>query len=386
MPLDETIQICLDRLYSLPDPPQLPRSVLKDLLQFATKKSHFIFDGQYYDQIDGVAMGSPLGPVLANIFMCHFEEKWLMNSRFCPSLWFRYADDTFTMFDSKDDANEFLSFLNSRHDSIKFTLEFEEDNKILFFNVLLKRCPDNTFSTSVYRKKTFTGLYTKWDSFTPRKCKINLIHTLTYRCFRIFSSPSLLQAAIKDLRKLLLQNGYPQGVITFNINDVLNKNKNKSNNPVQVTVPKKDILIVLPYLGLHSNQVPKRLKSCVYNFYSFVNLKSYSKTQTASTRSQRSKVVYKAVCWNCDEFYICKTKRRLHDRKTEHFKALAKSDHSSAIADHVQTIGHDIKWDHFDILASGKTDFHCKIKETLFIQKLKPSLNVNISSGKLLLF
>ena len=66
--------------------------------------------------------------------------------------------------------------------------------------------------------------------------------------------------------------------------------------------------------------------------------------------------------------YISKTKRRLHDRKTEHFKAVAKSDHSSAIADHVKTTGHDIKWDHFDILASGKTDwknFHCKIKETV---------------------
>jgi len=95
------------RLYSLPEPPQLPRSVLRDLLQFATKKSHFIFDGQYYDQIDGVAIGSPLGPVLAKIFMCHFEEKWLINSRFCPSLWFRYVDDTFTMFDNKDNANDF---------------------------------------------------------------------------------------------------------------------------------------------------------------------------------------------------------------------------------------------------------------------------------------
>ena len=76
---------------------------------------------------------------------------------------------------------------------------------------------------------------------------------------------------------------------------------------------------------------------------------------------------------------------RRMSRKTEHFKALAKSDHSSAIADHVKT-SHDIKWDHFDILASGKTDVHCKIKETLFIQELKPSLNVNISSEKLLLF
>ena len=68
---------------------------------------------------------------------------------------------------------------------------------------------------------------------------------------------------------------------------------------------------------------------------------------------------------------------------TEHFK---RSDHSSAIADHVKTTGQDIKWDHFDILASGKTNFHCNIKETLFIQELKPSLNVNVISEKLLLY
>ena len=105
MPLDETIPICLDKLYSLPDPPKLPRSVLNKLLEFATKKSHFLFDGQYYDQIDGVAMGSPLGPVLANIFMRYFEEKWVMNGTVRPSFWYRYVDDTFTMFDSKDTAN-----------------------------------------------------------------------------------------------------------------------------------------------------------------------------------------------------------------------------------------------------------------------------------------
>jgi len=67
-------------LYALPDPPTLPCSVLKVLLEFATKKSHLIFDAQYYDQIDGVAMGSPLGTVLANIFMCHFEGEWVLTT------------------------------------------------------------------------------------------------------------------------------------------------------------------------------------------------------------------------------------------------------------------------------------------------------------------
>ncbi len=47
---------------------------------------------------------------------------------------------------------------------------------------------------------------------------------------------------------------------------------------------------------------------------------------------------------------------------------------------------HNVKWDHFKILASGKTDLHCKIKETLFIQELQPSLNANVGSERLLLY
>ena len=320
-------------------------------------KSHFLFYGQYYDQIDGVAMGSPLGPVLANIFMCHFEEKWVMSGQVCPSFWYRYVDDTFTMFENKDTANGILQYLNSRHNSTKFTIEFEQDNEIPFLDILVKRCPNNTFVTSIYRKKTFTGLYTKWVSFTPRKYKINLIRTLTYRCYRICSSASLLQSALGDLRKLLLQNGYPQGIITYNVNDLLNRNRNKPRSPVS-TVPKKDIIILLPYLGLQSNQISQRLKSCVYNFYSFVNLKiifqnncrtkSFFPNNDRLNRSQKSKVIYEASSWDCNDFYIGKTKRRLHDRKTEHFKALVKNDHTSAIADHVTTTGYNIKWDHFD--------------------------------------
>ena len=158
-----------------------------------------------------------------------------------------------------------------------------------------------------------------------------------------------------------------------------NRNKNKPNDPV-VTVPKKYIIILLPYLGLNSNQVAKRLKSCVYKFYSCISLKvifqntrrikSYFPYKDRLNRSQMSRIIYKAGCWDCNEFHIGKTKRRLHDRKTEHFKALSKCDHTSAVADQMKTTGHNIKWNHFDILASGKTDFHCKIKETLLIQEL----------------
>ena len=176
------------------------------------------------------------------------------------------------MIDNKDTANDFLKYLNGRHSSIKFTIEFEQAKEIPFLDILIKRYPNNTFVTYIYRKKTFTGLYTKWDSFTPRKYNTKSTSSaLTYRCFHNCSTASLLKSALEDLERLLLQNGYPRGIINFNIDDVLNKNKKKPNEPI-TTVPKKDI-ILWPYIDPHSNNITKRLKSCVNRLYSFVNVK-----------------------------------------------------------------------------------------------------------------
>ena len=82
--------------------------------------------------------------------------------------------------------------------------------------------------------------------------------------------------------------------------------------------------------------------------------------------------------------YIGKTKRRLHDRKTEHYKALTQIGHASAVAEHSISTGHNIKWGHFEILASGQCDLQCKIKGTLLIRDLKPALNENVGSENLL--
>ena len=171
--------------------------------------------------------------------------------------------------------------------------------------------------------------------------------------------------------ELLLQNGYPAGVVNYNINDVLNRKQNKPKNPT-TTVPKKKTILVLPYLGVQSKIVTKQLKICMNKFYGCIDLrvifqsarriKSFFPYKDKINRSQMSKVVCKASCWNCQDFYIGKMKRRLHDRKTEHFKGVTSTCHASAIADHVTSTGHILKWDHFEILAKGRSDTHCKIK------------------------
>ena len=64
---------------------------------------------------------------------------------------------------------------------------------------------------------------------------------------------------------------------------------------------------------------------------------------------------------------------------------MKEAEHSLYI-DHVTSTGHNLKWDHFEILAKGRSDTHCKIKETLLIEKLKPTLNDNVNSEKLYLY
>ena len=105
---------------------------------------------------------------------------------------------------------------------MEFTMELEENREIPFLVVCIKRDHD-AFSTTVHHKRTFTGLYTKWDSFALRKYKINLIRALSYCCLRICSKSTLLQSTPSELKNSLLQNGYRRGVINYNINDVLKK-------------------------------------------------------------------------------------------------------------------------------------------------------------------
>ena len=83
-------------------------------------------------------MGSPLGPLMANVFMCHLEDK-LARDGMIPSLYKRYVDDTLARMPNTVAAAEFLTTLNGLHPSLKFTMELPADNKNLFVGIETRR-------------------------------------------------------------------------------------------------------------------------------------------------------------------------------------------------------------------------------------------------------
>ena len=133
IPLDETIDICIDSLYKDDEnTPKILKDVFHNLLTVATKESFFMFNNKFYKQIDGVAMGSPLGPALANIFMCNFENKWLKDCPHSlkPVFYRRYVDEISVLFSSLDQAEKFKKYLSSKHPNINFSLEKENEGRL----------------------------------------------------------------------------------------------------------------------------------------------------------------------------------------------------------------------------------------------------------------
>ena len=174
----------------------------------------FSFNDIMYKQTDGVAMGSPLGPALANIFVGSYEEK-LFSQKSKPSTYFRYVDNTFAMFCNEEELDNFFKQLNCLHSSLKFTFEKEKNNCLPFLDVNVKRTVTG-FETSVYRKPTFIGRYLRWESFSPTKQKTNLISTLVHWALMICTK-SKLNEEIKHIKNIQLDNGYPESIIDCNI-------------------------------------------------------------------------------------------------------------------------------------------------------------------------
>ncbi len=141
--------------------------------------TYFIFDEKIYSQVEGTAMGSPVNPIVASLFMEWFEEHVIGSFMFEIKLWRRYVDDTMVILcDSL--LEEFTNHINNIHSSIKFTRGEECGNTIAMLDAKIVMFQEGALTFSVYGKTTHTDQYLQFASNQPQQDKLGVIHTLYY--------------------------------------------------------------------------------------------------------------------------------------------------------------------------------------------------------------
>ena len=131
-------------------------------------------------------MGSPLAPVLANIFMGFYESEWLNEYNLNkPKFYLRYVDDFLAAFDKEQDSLNFLSCLNKRYPNIKFTIGKQINHFIAFLDVFISGISSQNLPLQTYHKSTHIGLLLNFKSFTSFSYKISLIKFLIDWSFKI---------------------------------------------------------------------------------------------------------------------------------------------------------------------------------------------------------
>ena len=159
-------------------------------------------------------MGSPLGPSVANAFLSYREKNWLSSclQGLKPVFYRRYVEDIFILFKSNNHLKYFQDFLNFCHINMSFSMETEKENKLSFLDVEVIR-EQGKFTTTIYRKPTFSGVYSNFESFLPSVYKFGMVYTLVYRCFRICSNWTQFHTELIFLKGIFQKNGYPKNFI-----------------------------------------------------------------------------------------------------------------------------------------------------------------------------
>ena len=217
------------------------------MLILCLKNSYFFFNGQVYKQNDGLAKGNPMAPTIANIFLCQLESKFLEKcpSDFKPLFYRRYLDDTFVVFNSRSQCENFFKYLSSWHKNLKFTMEEEENGELSFLDVLVTK-KDANFDYKVYRKLNFSGLATSFFSNTSEKFRKRAMYSLIHRAFGLSRSYESFHNEIQFLTKYFEQNGHPKFIFEKIVSKFLNSKFEPK--PIQITVPKEVVHIKLPFL------------------------------------------------------------------------------------------------------------------------------------------
>ena len=322
-------------------------------------------------------MGSPLSPIVANIYMEHFEAKALETAPHPLSLWKRYVDDTFVILKTAQ-KEEFFHHLNSIEEKIQFTADnIRADGSLPFLDTLVTVEEDGSLSTSIYRKPTHTNQYLQWDSHHSIANKYSVKNSLLHRANNICSNQEQKKEELSHIEEALTSCKYPSWAIqraklkkNMQQQNKNNKrpNNNNFNNRCSITVP-------------YNQGLSESFKNIGRKYGIQVHFKSGRtlKDELVAPKdkdpiTKKSGIIYRFKCerLECDEEYIGETSRTFGERFKEHLKA------PSPIYDHSNTSGHTTTVDNFKVVGREEQSLSRLIKESMYVRVNGPSLNKNI--------
>ena len=407
VPIDPTIEIILQHVYSnstLP-PPKIPKQILKNFLEICTKEAPFRCpEGKMYLQVEGVAMGSPLGPTFANYYMGNLEKVTFKEPSNKPHLYARYMDDTFIQVHTEA---EILNLRENfqRNSVLNFTYELSQNKKLPFLDVLVDNS-GHKFKTSVYHKPTDQGICMNGDSECVEKYKISVISNYINRAFKISSTWSEFHTELNHMKQRLINNNYSNKMVDTQIDKFLKlkltaseSNKKERKTPLTVyyqsqTHPnyktEERILSNIVHNNTKCTDSDKELKIIFYyKNKKNTNLVMKNNLMPPLQPLEQTNVIYKFTCpmshGQATE-YIGFSQTTLSQRLTAHKQ-------NGSIYNHFKT-EHKLKPTREQLTENTKivareTDRHrLAIKEALLIVREKPIINKQFDnfSGILKLF
>ena len=204
-------------------------------------------------------MGSPISPLIANLFVGEFEVK-VLSSAPHPHLWLRYVDDTFVIQEAEH-SQQLLQHINTQDPCIQFTMEEpDEDGLLPFLDTLVSPGPNNTLTTTVYRKPLHTDQSLYWDSNHFITAKHSVFNMLAHRAKVVSTNQQTLHKELEHIRKALQACSCPPWTLNklqhiFNYKHKINNGQsstvnqpNSSNNSSGTNNSNNNIFIVVPYI------------------------------------------------------------------------------------------------------------------------------------------
>ncbi|KAL9986803.1 hypothetical protein ACROYT_G001002 [Oculina patagonica] len=365
IPINEAISVTKTKLEgdsSLPDRCPLDITQLSTLLEMCLSSTYFTYQHEFYKQKQGAAMGSPISPIVANLYMEQFESRALNTAPTPPTMWYRYVDDTMAKI-HEHAVDSFSDHLNSIDQHIQFTSEQEKEGKIPFLDTCVHVNQDGSTKISVYRKSTHTDQYLNFNSNHHLQHKRAVVNTLMLRAQTLVTEDEDKTREAQHVKQALKVNNYPDWMLT------IPHSKSGTKEPEN----EKKIYASAPYIKGISERLQRAFKSHeVTLIHKPVNsLRSqlvHVKDKTSNLK--KCGTVYQVQCEQCNKEYVGETSRLLETRMKEH-----QSRNSSAIHEHCRLEGHSVDTSKTKVLATEINTFKRRVKEAIEIKLRKPLLN-----------